>query len=104
MTGKGRCHDNIFIERFWRSIKYEEVYLNDYESVTELKKAIKNYIGFYNHKRFHQALNYKTPAEVYFGRREPVHMVDNANALLTYTQAQQQLENKKIMKQETLLN
>lgn len=66
MTGKGRCHDNIFIERFWRSVKYEEIYLNEYDCVKELRKAIDDYIQFYNYKRFHQALNYKTPAEVYF--------------------------------------
>jgi putative transposase len=95
MTGKGRCHDNIFIERFWRTLKYEEIYLNEYDSVADLKSAIKSYIEFYNHKRFHQSLDYKTPAEVYFGGlQEPVDMMDNANALSTYPQAQQQLNNK----------
>lgn len=92
MTGKGRCHDNIYIERFWRSVKYEEIYLNDYDSVSELKTAISNYIEFYNHKRWHQSLGYKTPAEVYNdGQQKPVHMMDNASALPTSTQAQQQL-------------
>ena len=67
MTGKGRCLDNVFIERFWRSLKREEFYLNDYDSVKELKIAIGNYIEFYNHKRWHQSLNYKRPAEIYFG-------------------------------------
>ena len=67
MTGVGRCMDNIYIERFWRSLKYEEIYLNDYDSAAELKQAVSNYIEFYNHKRFHQSLGYKTPAEVYFG-------------------------------------
>lgn len=66
MDGKGRCLDNIYIERFWRSFKYEDFYLNDYQSVTELRQGVKNYIKFYNHKRWHQSLNYKTPAEVYF--------------------------------------
>jgi putative transposase len=66
MTGKGRCHDNIYIERFWRSFKREEFYLNEYESVKELKRAIHAYIEFYNRKRFHQSLDYKTPADVYF--------------------------------------
>lgn len=77
MTGKGRCHDNIFIERFWRSFKREEFYLNDYASVKELKKATQAYIEFYNHKRWHQSLGYKTPAEVYFSglkEKEPVDM------------------------------
>jgi putative transposase len=91
MTGKGRCHDNIFIERFWRTIKYEEIYLNDYSSVTELRLAIERFIEFYNHKRWHQSLGYKTPADIYYGsQNKPVHMMDNANALPTSTQAQQQ--------------
>lgn len=66
MTGKGRCHDNIYIERFWRSLKREEFYLHEYDSVKALKKAIHAYIEFYNRDRFHQSLDYKTPAEVYF--------------------------------------
>ena len=66
MTGKGRCLDNIYIERFWRSFKQEEFYLNDYESVPALKQAIHKYIEFYNNKRWHQSLDYKTPARVYF--------------------------------------
>lgn len=66
MTGKGRCKDNIYIERFWRSFKYEEFYLNEYGSVKELRDAIRAYIEFYNQKRWHQALGYKTPASVYF--------------------------------------
>ena len=71
MTGKGRCLDNVYIERFWRSFKQEEFYLNDYDSVTTLKKAINKYIEFYNHKRWHQSLDYKTPADVYFaGNKE----------------------------------
>jgi putative transposase len=66
MTGKGRCTDNIYIERFWRSFKREEFYLNEYQSVGELKKAISAYIEFYNQRRWHQSLGYKTPAEIYF--------------------------------------
>ena len=78
MTGKGRCLDNIYIERFWRSLKYEEIYLNDYDDVSELKHAVRNYIEFYNHKRFHQSLDYKTPAEVYFSQaRKPVDLWTN---------------------------
>ncbi len=65
MTGKGRCLDNIYIERFWRSFKQEEFYLNEYQSVKDLKKAINAYIKFYNHERWHQSLDYKTPADVY---------------------------------------
>jgi len=77
MTGKGRCLDNIYIERFWRSFKQEEFYLNDYQNVRELKKAIADYIGFYNHKRWHQSLDYKRPADVYFdnaGDPKPMDM------------------------------
>lgn len=66
MTGKGRCTDNIYIERFWRSFKREEFYLNEYESVKDLRKAISAYIDFYNQNRWHQSLGYKTPASIYF--------------------------------------
>ena len=66
MTGKGRCTDNVYIERFWRSFKQEEFYLNDYASVKDLKKSIRAYIEFYNNQRWHQSLDYKKPAEIYF--------------------------------------
>ena len=66
MTGKGRCTDNIYIERFWRSFKREEFYLNEYGSIKDLRKAIDAYIEFYNRGRWHQSLGYKTPASVYF--------------------------------------
>ena len=66
MDGRGRALDNIFIERFWRSLKYEEVYLHDYETVQEAKKRIRSYFDYYNNERQHQFLDYKTPAEVYF--------------------------------------
>ena len=66
MDSKGRCLDNIFIERFWRSIKYEDIYLKNYESVVEAKTGIGKYIDFYNYQRPHQSLNYKTPAEIYY--------------------------------------
>jgi len=65
MDGRGRCFDNIFTERFWRSLKQEEVYLKDYLSVTEAKKNIAEYIDRFNYKRLHQSLNYQTPAEFY---------------------------------------
>lgn len=66
MDGRGRVFDNIFTERLWRTIKYEEVYLHDYHSVREGTQGIGRYIEFYNHVRLHQALNYQTPAEVHF--------------------------------------
>lgn len=70
MDGRGRALDNIFVERLWRSVKYECVYLNDFETVTEAKATIGDYFEFYNHERFHQSLGYKTPAEVYFGEQK----------------------------------
>jgi len=57
---------NIFTERLWRSVKYEEVYLHDYATVNEARQGIGNYIDFYNQERPHQSLNYRTPTEVYF--------------------------------------
>lgn len=65
MDGRGRAFDNIFTERLWRSVKYEEVYLHDYQTPTEASLGIGNYFTFYNHARPHQALNWQTPAEVY---------------------------------------
>jgi len=67
MDGKGRWMDNVFIERLWRSVKYEEVYIKEYDSVTELVQSLKQYFNFYNFERPHQALDGKTPAELYFG-------------------------------------
>lgn len=65
MDGKGRALDNIITERLWRTIKYEEVYLKEYESPREARKEINNYLHFYNHERPHQSLGYKPPASVY---------------------------------------
>jgi len=66
MDGRGRALDNIFVERLWRTLKYENIYLNDYQTVPELRCGLKDYFAFYNQKRLHQGLNYQTPAEVYF--------------------------------------
>ena len=65
MDGRGRALDNIFVERLWRTVKYEEVYLHDYETVTEARVGLTRYLKFYNEERIHQSLQYKTPAEVY---------------------------------------
>lgn len=65
MDGKGRAFDNIFVERLWRSVKYEEVYLNDYETVKNAIVGLFRYFEFYNKERVHQALEYQTPYEVY---------------------------------------
>lgn len=67
MDGKGRWADNVFVERLWRSVKYEEVYLNEYGSIDELRKALKVYFDYYNYERPHQSLCGLTPAEVYTG-------------------------------------
>lgn len=69
MDGKGRAFDNIFIERLWRSVKYEEVYLHDYANAVEAKERLSAYFNFYNYERHHQSLDYKKPAEVYFGKQ-----------------------------------
>ncbi len=71
--GKGRALDNIFIERLWRTVKYEEVYLNDYETGLEAWTRLDSYFNFYNNERPHQALDYKTPSSVYLSQ-----MVDRA--------------------------
>ncbi len=66
MDGKGRAMDNIFTERLWRSVKYEEVYLKDYASMPEAHSSLKQYFNFYNNERYHQSLDYLTPAEVHY--------------------------------------
>ena len=94
MTGKGRCIDNIYIERFWRTVKYEEVYLKSYDTIAEAKVAIKSFIDFYNHERPHQSLGYRTPADYYLGiashGSRPDGYVENSDKFTTYPQAQQQ--------------
>jgi putative transposase len=95
MDGKGRFLDNIFIERLWRSLKYEEVYIKAYGSVAEARRGIGGWLGIYNEKRPHQALGYRTPRVVHEGGA--CEYVDNASASLraahalpTYSQAHQQ--------------
>jgi putative transposase len=65
MDGKGRCFDNIFVERLWRTVKYEDIYIKSYETVPALYRGLENYFEFYNDQRVHQALGYRTPTEVY---------------------------------------
>lgn len=67
MDGRGRALDNVFIERLWRSVKYELIYLNDFASGQQLHRALGRYFDFYNHRRPHQALGYRTPADLLFG-------------------------------------
>lgn len=66
MDGRGRALDNIFVERLWRSVKYEDIYIKDYALVPELETGLAAYFHFYNHERPHQSLGYRTPAEVHF--------------------------------------
>lgn len=72
MDGRGRAFDNIFTERLWRSLKYEEVYLKDYETVPDAKVSIDNYFNFYNNERLHSSLGNVPPAEVYYGKNRNI--------------------------------
>jgi putative transposase len=69
MDGKGRCLDNVFVERLWRTVKYEDIYLRGYEAVPQLRQGLGRYFPYYNQERPHQALGYRTPAAVYQRRR-----------------------------------
>ena len=89
MDGKGRYLDNIFIERLWRSLKYEEVFIKAYASVAEARLSIGTWLGFYNDERKHQALGYRTPRQIH-AAGQPYGYVHNASALHTSPQGQQQ--------------
>ena len=65
MDGKDRALDNIYGERFWRSLKYEDIYIKDYQSMGEFKKGVARYMHFYNSERFHESLDYETPDDRY---------------------------------------
>jgi putative transposase len=69
MDGRGRVYDNIFVERLWRTVKYEEVYLHQYRLVSEARRNLERYFHFYNTERIHESLGYRTPYEMYF--KEP---------------------------------
>jgi putative transposase len=69
MDGRGRALDNIFVERLWRTVKYEFVYLQDLQSVQQAWLGLRDFFQFYNHERLHQSLDYRTPAEVYLNNR-----------------------------------
>lgn len=74
MDGKGRALDNIYVERLWRTLKYEEIYLKSYGSMLELRDSVKRYFDFYNSERFHQSLDYGTPDEIYYAAFESVKL------------------------------
>ena len=96
MDGRGRCMDNIFIERLWRSLKYEAVYLHDLTDGFRAERVIGEWIGFYNTERPHSAHAGRTPAEAY-GIGQPVDMMDNASALPTSPPAQQQQQQQDVI-------
>lgn len=82
MDGKGRSLDNIFVERLWRSLKYELIYLHDYQTVRDVERAIYEYFIFYNYERPHQSLRYQTPASVYYGEKSSSRS-DRSSSILT---------------------
>ncbi len=67
MDNRGRAFDNIFIERLWRSVKYENIYLKDYQCPRDARVGLNEYFHYYNNERPHQSLGYRTPADVYMG-------------------------------------
>jgi putative transposase len=72
MDGRGRALDNVFVERLWRTVKYEHVYLHDYDLVPGLEKGLREYFTLYNQERLHQSLGYQTPAEVHHAQKRAV--------------------------------
>jgi putative transposase len=103
MDGKGRCLDNIFCERLWRSLKYEEVYLRAYETTKEARTSIGEWFAFYNDQRPHQSLKYMTPRQ-FFAANLPYAYVDNASAFPTSTQAQQPQQEGDSHEQEEMIS
>ena len=89
MDGRGRCMDNIFIERLWRSLKYEAIYLHELTDGFAAERVIGEWIGFYNTERPHSSLSGRTPAEAY-GAERPMDMMDKPDGLPTSPQAPQQ--------------
>jgi putative transposase len=79
MDGRGRVYDNILVERLWRTVKYEEVYLHEYQTVSEARQSLEAYFRFYNTERLHQGLGYRTPYEVYFGHTASKKFVELGN-------------------------
>jgi putative transposase len=95
MDGRGRWMDNVFIERLWRSLKQEDIYLKGYADGREAKAGIASWIAFYNDRRLHQALGYRTPMALWregTQATKTVDMMDNADALTTCPQQQQQTQ------------
>ena len=104
MDGKGRALDNVFIERFWRSLKQEKIYRIELDTVKEAKQAVEEYMDFYNNRRPHQSLDYQAPGEVHFKENLPIEMMDKSNDLPTAQQAQQQQHNLTLTKENYISN
>ena len=108
MDGRGRVMDNIFIERLWRSLKYEDIYIKDYGTVNELRIGLKEYFDFYNYERPHQSLGYKTPAMVYFGKNNVYKMDGYLEEEKSYSHIHKKKEKKqkkeKLLQQQYTLN
>ena len=85
MSGRGRCFDNIMVERLWRTVKYEEVYLHSYQTVSEARVALSRYFRFYNTERIHSSLGNLTPYEVYFKEQEGSHHPVDSTMTPPYT-------------------
>lgn len=101
MDGKGRFLDNIFIERFWRSLKYEEVYTRAYDTVADARFYLGAWINVYNDQRKHQSLGYRTPSQIFFAKGESVDMwTTQVRALPTYPQSPQKQPTEKDSNQE----
>jgi len=79
MDGRGRCLDNIFIERLWRTVKQEDIYIKHYESVAECRDGLTKFFEKYNNYRPHQGINYQTPAEVYFDQNKKTALMEQIN-------------------------
>lgn len=94
MDGRGRCLDNIFVERLWRTVKYEDIYINQYGSLPELKTGLTKYFNTYNNYRPHQSLNDLTPGELHFGETKKTAFFQQFN----------NLNNDLINKDTTLMN
>jgi putative transposase len=102
MDGKGRYLDNIFIERLWRSLKYEDIYIKAYASVQDARRGVGGWLNFYNDERLHQALGYRTPCDV-FQAPATCGYVDNASALTTSPQAHHQQQERDSIELEKAL-
>jgi putative transposase len=90
MDAKGKVFDNIFVERLWRTVKYEDIYLREYKNIPEVKAGLKKYFRFYNQERYHQSLEYKTPVEVFAEKKisKDLAALTEKQQLMTKTEKQ----------------